>query len=70
MLAANTAFELRTCVTALCNGIVDEFAYGLGIEALEWIAIEDLVAEVVTHESTYVITAETEGHLSKVIGSE
>ena len=70
MLTADTALETWTSLTTILDSIVHKLTYSLLVESLEWIAIENLVTDVVTHESTYVITRESEGHLSKVVCTE
>ena len=70
MLTADTALETFTSLTTFLHRIVNELTYRLLVESLERICIEDLVAEVVTHECSYVITRESECHLSEVVCTE
>ncbi len=70
MLTADTAHELWSLRTSTLDTELNELADSLGIDGLEWICIEDLVSEIVTHEGTYIVTREAEGHLGKVVCTE
>ena len=56
MLTADTALETFACCATFLHGIVDKLTYRLGVQSLEWVRVEDLVAEVVAHECSYVVT--------------
>jgi hypothetical protein len=56
MLTADTALEVSTCLTTISHSILDKLTHTLLVDSLEWVAIENLVAEVVTHEGSYVVT--------------
>ena len=56
MLAADTALEVWTCIATILDSILDKLTNTLLVDSLEWVAIEALVAEVVTHEGSYVVT--------------
>ena len=56
MLTADTALEALTSLATFLDCVVNELTYRLGVESLEWVSVEDLVAEIVTHESSYVVT--------------
>ena len=55
MLAADTAFEIRTGLTAFLDSVVDELADCLGVEGLERIGVKNLVAEVVSHKCSDIV---------------
>ena len=56
VLTADTALEAFACTATFLDSVVYELTYRLLVESLEWVSIEDLVAEVVTHECSYVVT--------------
>ena len=70
MLTANAALQVRTLAATSLDAIFDELADTLGIDCLERIRIEDLVAQIVTHEGAHVVAAEAERHLGQVVGTE
>ena len=70
MLAADTTLEVWSLRTATLDTILYELADTLSIDGLERISVQNLVAEILTHECSNVITREAESHLSKVIGTE
>ena len=54
MLTADTALEALACnclarLASLYDSVLNELTYRLLVESLEWVSIEDLVAEIVTH---------------------
>ena len=56
MLTADTALEVRTCCATIIYSILNKLTHALLVDSLEWVAIEDLIAEIVTHEGSYVVT--------------
>ena len=70
MLAADADLQVRTGTASSVDTDFKELPDSFLVNGLERIRIEDLVAEVVAHESSYVIAREAECHLSEVIGTE
>ena len=70
MLTTDTATELWTNLTTFLNSELDETAYTLLVENLEWVNLQDLLIEIYRQERSDIVTAVTEGHLSKVVGTE
>ena len=56
MLSADTALEVRPLGAASLDTEFDQFADALGVDGLERVGIEDLVAEIVTHEGPNIVT--------------
>ena len=70
MLTTDTATEVRTYLTAFLNGKLDETAYTLLVEYLEWVNLQNLLIEVYRQERSDIVATVTEGHLSQVVGTE
>jgi hypothetical protein len=70
MLTTDTAAQVRTYLTTFLNGKLDETAYTLLVEYLEWVNLQNLLIEVYRQERSDIVAAVTEGHLSQVVGTE
>ena len=70
VLSADTALKVGPLAASTLDTVLNELAYALDIDGLERIGIENLVSEVVTHKCTYIVAAEAEGHLGKVVCTE
>ena len=70
MLSADTALKVRPLRTTSLDSELNQLANTLGVDGLEWISIENLVAKLFSHEGADIITRETEGHLCEVVGTE
>ena len=70
MLTADTAHKTRSLAAACIDSVLDKLADTLDINSLERIGIENLVSEIISHEGPHIVTAEAEGHLGKVVGTE
>ena len=70
MLSADTALEVRPLGTSGLDAEVNKPSDTLGVDRLERIGVEDLVAEILTHEGSDIVTGEAECHLCQVIGAE
>ena len=55
---------------AFFDGHVDELPDAADVEALERVALEDFLGEVIGEEAVDVVAAEAEGHLRQVVGAE
>ena len=56
MLSADSALEVGPLGTAALDAELNQLADTLGVDGLERIGIEDLVAEVVAHEGADIVT--------------
>ena len=56
MLTADTTHKLRALAATCRDSVLYETAHTLDVDGLEWICIENLVSEIVTHKCTYVVT--------------
>ena len=56
MLSADTALEVRPLGTSALDTGLDKFADTLGVDCLERICIQDLVAEVLAHKGSDIVT--------------
>ena len=70
MLTTDTATEVWTYSATLADSKLDETAYTLLVENLEWVDLQDLLVEVYRQERSDIVAAVTEGHLSEVVGTE
>ena len=70
MLAADAAMKLVIDRSAELEGHLHELANALLIELCERIILKDLGVIVSVEELACVVTAEAEGHLSKIVGAE
>ena len=70
VLAADAAHQVVAEGTALVHADLHQLADGLLVDGLERVGIQDLVAEVVTHEGADVVAAEAERHLGEVVRAE
>ena len=70
VLTADTAVELRVDGLAERNGHLHELADAVLIKLCERIVLKDLGVIVSVEELACIVTAEAEGHLSQVVGTE
>ena len=56
MLSADAALEFRPLGPSGLDTVLDELADTLGVDGLERICIQELVAEIFAHEGAHVVT--------------
>ena len=56
MLAADTALEVSPSAAAGLDALFHELADALGVDGLERICVQKLVAEILAHEGADVVT--------------
>ena len=70
MFAANAYVQVLSCTLAQFNGHIHKLADAVCVKTGKRIAFVDLAAVVRRKELACVVTAEAEGHLSQVVGTE
>ena len=60
MLTTDTAAQVRTYLTTFLHSELDETAYTLLVEYLEWVNLQDLLIEVYRQERSDIVAAVTE----------
>ena len=70
MLTTDTAAQVRTYLTTFLHGKLDETAYTLLIEYLEWVNLQDLLVEIYRQERSNIVAALTGDHLSPVAATD
>ena len=70
MFAAQPENQVRSRGTTAFRGQKEHFANSLGIKGLERIFLVDALLNIFAHESTRVVSTESENHLREIIGAE
>ena len=70
VLAADAEFDVWSNSLGLFDGDLHELANAALVDAVEWIAGQDLLLDVWLEELVRVVSAEAEGHLGQVVRSK
>ena len=70
MLTADAQLEVRLHRAAQFSGTLNELAYAPEIQGSKGIEVEDLLVIVAAQVGSSIVTAQTEGHLGQVVGTE
>ena len=70
MLATDAALQFWSRAATFLNGHLDKLANARFVDLLERVGFKDLLFQIIRKESSDVVAAVTERHLSQVIRSE